>query len=207
MSKLDTLLKIKNLGIVAVVRGNSAEEALEYAEGCIDGGIDIIEITFTIPNAIEVLKTLQSSLQGATIGAGTVLDAVTARLAIMAGAQFIVSPAFDEDVAKLCNRYQVPYMPGCLSVNEILKALEYGVDVIKVFPGSAVGPDYIKAVHGPLPHVNLMPTGGVSLENIDEWFRRGVFAVGVGSNLVSGSKEDIAGKAEAYLEAIREVRK
>ena len=208
MLKQETLSKVKELGIVAVVRGKSVEEAIEYSLGCIDGGINIIEITFTIPDALDVFKKLNEELKDkAILGAGTVLDATTARLAIMAGATFIVSPAFDVEVAKLCNLYQIPYMPGCLTITEITTALQYGVDIIKVFPGSAVGPSYIKAVHGPLPHVNLMPTGGVDLNNIGDWFKNGVVAVGAGSNLASGTREEIKKKAQAYLAKIAEVRK
>lgn len=208
MSKLSTLNRIHELGIVPVVRGKNEEEAIEYCKGLIEGGINVLEVTFTIPNALEVFKKLQEELPKETlIGAGTVTDPVTARLAILNGAKFIVSPSFDKEVAKLCNRYQIPYMPGCITPTEILQALEYGVDVVKLFPGSLAGPDYIKAIHGPIPYVNIMPTGGVSLDNLEEWFAAGVYSVGAGSNLVKGSKEEIKEKSKAYLEKIKEVRK
>ncbi len=207
MSKLETLEQIHKLGIVPVVRGKSEEEAIEFCEGLVEGGINVLEVTFTIPNALEVFKTLQKEMgEKALIGAGTVTDEITARLAILNGAKFIVSPSFDEKVARICNRYQIPYMPGCVTPREVLEALELGVDVIKLFPGSLTGPSYIKAIHGPIPYVNIMPTGGVSLENLEDWFKAGVYAVGAGSNLVKGTKEEIKEKSQAYLEKIREVR-
>lgn len=207
MSKLETLNRIKELGIVAVVRGKDAAEAIEFSKGCIDGGVNAIEITFTIPNALEVFSELQKELPDDVIlGAGTVLDTTTARLAIMNGAKFIVSPAFDIEVAKLCNRYQVPYMPGCITPTEVLTALESGVDVIKIFPGSLTSSSYIKAIHGPIPYANLMPTGGVDIDNVQEWFKAGVYAVGVGSALVKGTREEIKKKAEEYVRKIKEAR-
>lgn len=208
MSKLDTLNRIHELGIVPVVRGKDVEEAIEYCKGLVEGGINVLEVTFTIPNAIDVFKKLQEVLPEDTlIGAGTVVDEITARLAILNGAKFIVSPAFDKDVAMICNKYQIPYMPGCITPTEVLEALSYGVDVVKLFPGSLTGPSYIKAIHGPIPYVNIMPTGGVSLENLEEWFKAGVYAVGAGSNLVKGSQEEITQKSKQYLEKIRKVRK
>lgn len=208
MSKLETLSRIKEIGIVAVVRAKDAKEAIEFSKGCIDGGVNAIEITFTIPNALEVFRELREELpEEVILGAGTVLDVTTARLAIMNGAKFIVSPAFDKDVAVLCNRYQIPYIPGCVTPTEIVTALEIGVDVIKVFPGSLTGHSYIKAIHGPMPYVNLMPTGGVDIDNVQDWFKAGVFAVGVGSALVKGSREEITEKSKQYIAKIQEVRK
>ena len=207
MSKIETLSRIQKLGIVPVVRANSADEAVEYCKGLIDGGINTLEVTFTIPNAIEVFQRLQKELPEDTlIGAGTVLDPTTARLAIMNGAKFVVSPSFDKEVAKLCNRYNIPYMPGCITPADMLTAYEYGVDIIKLFPGSLTGPSYVKAVHGPYPHFQIMPTGGVNLDNVQDWFKAGVVAVGAGSNLVKGSRQEITEKAKQYLEKIAEVR-
>ena len=207
MSKIETLSRIQKLGIVPVVRANSADEAVEYCKGLIDGGIDTLEVTFTIPNAIEVFQRLQKELPEDTlIGAGTVLDPTTARLARMKGAKFVVSPSFDKEVAKLCNRYNSPYMPGCITPADMLTAYEYGVDIIKLFPGSLTGPSYVKAVHGPYPHFQIMPTGGVNLDNVQDWFKAGVVAVGAGSNLVKGSRQEITEKAKQYLEKIAEVR-
>lgn len=208
MSKYQVLNRVHELGIVPVIRGNSKDEALGYCKALIDGGIDILEVTFTIPNALDVFKELKDQLPDtATLGAGTVMDATTARLAILNGAKFIVSPGFSEEVAKMCNLYQVPYMPGCMTFTEMTKALEYGVDLIKLFPGSLPGPSYVKAIHGPLPQANIMPTGGVSLDNIADWFAAGVFAVGAGSNLVKGSHDEIVDQSKKYLAKIAECRK
>lgn len=208
MLKYQVLNRVHELGIVPVIRGNSKDEALGYCKALIDGGIDILEVTFTIPNALDVFKELKDQLPDTTtLGAGTVMDATTARLAILNGAKFIVSPGFSEEVAKMCNLYQVPYMPGCMTFTEMTKALEYGVDLIKLFPGSLPGPSYVKAIHGPLPQANIMPTGGVSLDNIADWFAAGVFAVGAGSNLVKGSHDEIVEQAKKYLAKIAECRK
>lgn len=208
MLKYQVLNRVHELGIVPVIRGNSKDEALGYCNALIDGGIDILEVTFTIPNALDVFKELKDQLPDtATLGAGTVMDATTARLAILNGAKFIVSPGFSEEVAKMCNLYQVPYMPGCMTFTEMIKALEYGVDLIKLFPGSLPGPSYVKAIHGPLPQANIMPTGGVSLDNIEDWFAAGVFAVGAGSNLVKGSHDEIVDQSKKYLAKIAECRK
>ena len=208
MLKYQVLNRVHELGIVPVIRSNSKDEALGYCKALIDGGIDILEVTFTIPNALDVFKELKDQLPDtATLGAGTVMDATTTRLAILNGAKFIVSPGFSEEVAKMCNLYQVPYMPGCMTFTEMTKALEYGVDLIKLFPGSLPGPSYVKAIHGPLPQANIMPTGGVSLDNIEDWFAAGVFAVGAGSNLVKGSHDEIVEQSKKYLAKIAECRK
>lgn len=207
MAKIDTINRIKQLGIVPVIRARNKEEAIDYCLGLIDGGINVLEITFTIPDAINVFKEIKSNTPEDTlIGAGTVLDETTARLAILEGAKFIVSPSFDKNVAQLCNKYQVPYIPGCITPTEMMTAIEYGVDVIKLFPGSMVGPSYIKAIHGPMPFINIMPTGGVNYDNLQDWFDAGAIAVGAGSNLVSGSREEIASRSKRYLERIEQIR-
>lgn len=207
MGKIETISEIHELGIVPVIRAKSAEEGVEFCKGLVDGGINALEVTFTIPNAIDVFKTLQKELPEDTlIGAGTVLDETTARLAIMNGAKFIVSPSFNPDVAIMANRYGIPYMPGCVTPKEMLTAMEYGADIIKLFPGSLTGPSYVKAIHGPYPYFNIMPTGGVSLENIKDWFDAGVYAVGAGSNLVKGTREEITARSKEYLKAIEEAR-
>lgn len=207
MSKIEVLTRIHEAGIVAVIRGKNAQEAQMFSKACVAGGVDVLEITFTVPNAIDVMKSLQESLsEEVLIGAGTVLDPVTARLAIMNGAKFIVGPNFNPEVAKLCNLYQVPYMPGCVTPTEMTTALEYGVDVIKVFPGSLVKSGYFSAVHGPLPHVNLMPTGGVDIDNVEDWIAKGAYAVGVGGKLVSGTSEEITEKAKEFIKRIQRAR-
>lgn len=208
LKKSKILKKITDIGIVAVVRSETIEEGIRISKACVEGGIPAIEVTYTVPGATEVIKALKEQFTSdeLVIGAGTVLDAATARIAILAGSEFIVSPAFDEETAKLCNLYQVPYMPGCMTITEITKAMQYGADIVKLFPGSAFGPSFVKAVKAPLPQANIMPTGGVSLENIDEWFKNGVVAVGAGGKLASGSSEDIIETAKAFVEKIKEIR-
>lgn len=198
--------------LVAVVRGQTTDEAEKIAQACINGGIRAIELTFTLNGAAKVLEKFSSTYDDSDIiiGAGTVLDAETARIAILAGAKFIVSPSFDRDTALLCNTYHIPYLPGCLTLTEIHHALKYGVDVIKLFPGDIVGPNFIGSIKGPLPHVQVMPTGGVNEDNIIEWFEKGAVAVGIGSNLTSlkkvGSLERITEQAERYVSKISELR-
>lgn len=207
MRKHEVLKRIEDVGIVAVVRAENSEKAKTIALACMEGGIDSIEITFTVPGADEVIKDLTKEFGNKLlVGAGTVLDSETARIAILAGAKYIVSPAFDLDTAKLCNRYQVPYMPGCMTVTEIITAMEAGADVIKVFPGSAFGPSFIKAVKGPLPQAVLMPTGGVSIDNVDQWIKNGCIAVGVGGNLTKGSSEDMTKAAKEFVDKIKEAK-
>lgn len=208
LKKSKILKKITDIGIVAVVRSETIEEGIRISKACVEGGIPAIEVTYTVPGATEVIKALKEQFTSdeLVIGAGTVLDAATARIAILAGSEFIVSPAFDEETAKLCNLYQVPYMPGCMTITEITKAMQYGADIVKLFPGSTFGPSFVKAVKAPLPQANIMPTGGVSLENIDEWFKNGVVAVGAGGKLASGSSEDIIATAKAFVEKIKEIR-
>lgn len=208
LKKSKILKKITDIGIVAVVRSETIEEGIRISKACVEGGIPAIEVTYTVPGATEVIKALKEQFTSdeLVIGAGTVLDAATARIAILAGSEFIVSPAFDEETAKLCNLYQVPYMPGCMTITEITKAMQYGADIVKLFPGSAFGPSFVKAVKAPLPQANIMPTGGVSLENLDEWFKNGVVAVGAGGKLASGSSEDIIETAKAFVEKIKEIR-
>lgn len=208
LKKSKILKKITDIGIVAVVRSETIEEGIRISKACVEGGIPAIEVTYTVPGATKVIKALKEQFTSdeLVIGAGTVLDPATARIAILAGSEFIVSPAFDEETAKLCNLYQVPYMPGCMTITEITKAMQYGADIVKLFPGSAFGPSFVKAVKAPLPQANIMPTGGVSLENIDEWFKNGVVAVGAGGKLASGSSEDIIATAKAFVEKIKEIR-
>jgi len=208
LKKYNILKRIKNTGIVAVVRANNIKEAKDIAYACMEGGIDSIEITFTVPGAKMVIESLAEEFEDKLlVGAGTVLDSETARIAILAGAQYIVSPNFDLDTAKLCNRYQIPYMPGCMTITEIITAMEAGADIIKIFPGSAFGPSIVSAIKGPVPQANLMPTGGVSLENVDQWIKNGCIAVGVGGALTKGSKEEITKTAEKFIEKIKKARK
>ena len=186
MIKINTLKSLANCGVVAVVRGNSKEVGVEISRSCIKGGVKAIEVTYTNKFANDIIKELSEEFQSqddVIIGAGTVLDAETARAAMLAGAKYIVSPAFDAETAKICNRYKVPYIPGVMTINEIIEAHEVGVDFVKLFPGSAFGQGYIKAIKGPIPYANIMVTGGVNLENLDSWIKAGVDAVGIGGEL------------------------
>ncbi len=210
--KIETLTRIMDAGIVAVVRADSEEQAEKISKACIEGGVPAIEVTFTVPGADRVITALKGkfSKEELIVGAGTVLDSETARVAILAGAEYIVSPGFDLNTAKLCNRYQIPYMAGCMTLTEIITAMEAGVDVIKVFPGSAFGPGFISAIKGPLPQTVLMPTGGVSLDNVGEWIKNGCIAVGVGSDLTGPAKTGDYGKiteiAKEFVQKIKEAR-
>jgi len=213
MQKYDILTKITEVGVVAVVRAETSEQAIEISKACIKGGITAVEVTFTVPNASQVIEGLAKAFKPneLIVGAGTVLDSETARIAILAGAKYIVSPSFNLDTAKLCNRYQIPYMPGCLTITEMIAAMEAGCDVIKLFPGSAFGPSYVKAVKGPLPQINIMPTGGVSLDNVYDWVQAGVIAVGVGSELTGPAKkhdyEGVTQLAKAFVQAFQDAKK
>lgn len=207
MRKYEVLSRIEKVGVVAVVRAENSEQAKKIALACMDGGIDSIEITFTVPGAHKVIEALTEEFgDELLVGAGTVLDSETARIAILAGARYIVSPGFSLNTAKLCNRYQVPYMAGCMTITEMITAMEAGVDVIKVFPGSAFGPNFIKAIKGPLPQAVLMPTGGVSLDNVDKWIENGCIAVGVGGNLTKGTSEDMTNAAREFVAKVKTVR-
>lgn len=212
MKKIKTLSKLQENGVVAVVRGKSKAEGIAISQAIIAGNLNAIEVAYTTPGASDVISELISEYKDnaqVVIGAGTVLDAVTARLAISSGAEFIVSPSFDKEVAEICNLYLIPYLPGCMTINEINTALKSGVDIIKVFPGDIVGPQFIKDVKGPLPYVNLMPTGGVSLDNMKEWFDNGVIAVGVGGNLTKGFTGDysvVTKNAQEYIDRLNEIR-
>jgi 2-dehydro-3-deoxyphosphogluconate aldolase / (4S)-4-hydroxy-2-oxoglutarate aldolase len=209
--KLDILHKIVGPGLVAVIRASSAEQAARIADACVEGGIQALEVTFTVPNATAAIAELTKryATTEVAVGAGTVLDPETARAAILAGAKFVVSPSSDAATARLCRRYQVPYLPGAGTSTEIIRALEDGADIVKVFPGEVLGPAFVKAVRGPLPQAPLMPTGGVSVETAEQWIRAGCVALGVGGELTKGAVDDynaISARARQLLAAIRKAR-
>lgn len=181
MLKHAILAQLTETKVVAVIRGKSAEEAVELSKAAIQGGIPAIELTYTTPQVQNVFEALKD--EDVLLGAGSVLDPETARHAILAGAKFIVSPHFNEDIAPVCNRYGIPYLPGCMTIREMVKALESGSDIIKLFPANNFEPSFIKSVNGPLPHVRIMPTGGINLNNIQDWISAGAVAVGIGSDL------------------------
>lgn len=212
IEKLETLKKITDVGVVAVIRTENAEMAEKTSKACIEGGIPAIEVTFTVPGADKVITSLKAKFpkDQLIVGAGTVLDSETARIAILAGAEYIVSPGFDLETVKLCNRYQIPYMAGCMTITEMIKAMEAGADVIKLFPGDAFGPSMVKNIKAPLPQVPIMPTGGVSLENVEEWIKNGCIAVGVGGNLTAGAKtgnyDEVTRIAKLFVEKVKAAR-
>ncbi len=216
MDKETVLLKIQEVGLVAVVRATTADQAKKITDACINAGIAAIEMTFTVPEADKVIREVANtySPEQIILGAGTVMDAETARIAILAGAQYIVSPYFDIETAKLCNRYRIPYMPGVMTIKEAVAAMEAGADIIKLFPGDVLGPQMVKAIHGPIPYAKIMPTGGVSADNVGEWIKAGVVAVGAGGSLTAGAKKGdyesittIGKKFIANIKAAREALK
>jgi 2-dehydro-3-deoxyphosphogluconate aldolase/(4S)-4-hydroxy-2-oxoglutarate aldolase len=214
MNKAAIIERIRTIGLVPVLRATSAKEAITIADAIIAGGVTVLEITMTVPGAIHVMQQLADHHgDRLLIGAGTVLDAETARSCLLAGAQFIVSPALDVRTIELCRRYSAPIMPGALTPTEILSAWQSGADVVKVFPCSALGgAKYLKALQGPLPQVQLIPTGGVSLSTAAEFLDAGAFALGVGSDLVDakaaaeGRTGVITENARKYIEIVQKQR-
>jgi 2-dehydro-3-deoxyphosphogluconate aldolase/(4S)-4-hydroxy-2-oxoglutarate aldolase len=211
MRKADVLAELKKIGLVPVLRAASVEKALALAAAIADGGVTVLEITMTVPGAIEVMKRLAKDRPDILIGAGTVLDAETARMCILEGAQFVVSPALNLGTIEMCHRYSIAVLPGALTPTEVVTAWQAGADVVKVFPASAMGgAKYLTALKGPLPQVELIPTGGVSLATAKEFLEAGAFALGVGSDLVDaqamaeGQPEKVTATAKKYLEIVRE---
>ena len=186
MTKLEQMRRIEACGIVAIIRANSANELIDAAAAIHEGGVSVIEVTMTTPNALQVISDVSSAYgDSVLVGAGSVLDAETARAVMLAGAEFIVSPVTKADVIDICNRYGKVVIPGAFTPTEILAAWEAGADYVKVFPSSGVGASYIKDVKAPLPHIPLVPTGGINAENAAEFIAAGATALGVGSSLVN----------------------
>ena len=203
---------IEHAGIVAVIRMKDAAPLRSVVDAIAAGGVRVLEVTMTVPGAVELIAELAPSLPGGfLLGAGTVTDAETAERVIAAGARFVVGPVLNRGVIDVCRRHDVVVAPGCFSPTEILSAWDAGADIVKVFPATVLGPGYFKDVRGPLPQVRLMPTGGVSVENAAEWIRAGAFAIGVGTALVSPKDVDarkfdaIAAKARQFVDAVRSV--
>lgn len=189
----EVLEAVERAGIVAVIRIKEPERLKAVVDAIAEGGIRVLEVTMTVPNAVKLIADLAPRMPaGFLLGAGTVVDAATATQVIDAGARFIVSPVFRQEVIDACHARDVAAMPGCFSPTEILNAWDGGADVVKVFPATALGPGYIKDVRAPLPQVKLMPTGGVTLDNAGDWIRAGAVAVGVGTSLLD-SKAIAAG--------------
>lgn len=215
MRKEKLLSKLREEALVAVVRAKNKEHGEKTIDAIIRGGINFIEITMTMEegNPIDFIASLVEKYKenkDVIIGAGTVLDAETARMAILAGANYIVSPGLDLETIKLCNRYRIPVMPGIMTPTEAIKALEAGCDVLKVFPGNILGASVISTYKGPLPQAEFMPSGGVDVDNVDKWLKAGAFALGTGSSLTKGAKnndfEAVTKKAIEFVEAVRKYR-
>ncbi len=214
MHKREVLERIASIGIVPVVRAASAAEAIAVADAIRLGGISVLEITMTVPGALDVIAEVAARFgDEVVIGAGTVLDPETARSCILAGAQFVVSPALNIGTIEMCRRYSVLACPGALTPTEVVMAWQSGADVVKIFPCSALGgAKYIQALKAPFPQVELIPTGGVSLATVADFIHAGAFALGVGADLVdtkairAGQAEKITETAGNYVEAVRQAR-
>ena len=213
MTKLEQIQRIEECGLVAIIRANSSKELFDIAVGIKNGGVDVIEITMTTPDALQVISDVSDRLgESVLIGVGSVLDAETARAAMLAGAEFVVSPVTKTDVIEICNRYGKVVIPGALTPTEILCAWESGADYVKVFPANGVGPSYIKDLRAPLPQIPLIPTGGVTAENAAEFIRAGAAALGIGSALVSqdiidsGNFTTLTERAKSLVNAVKSVR-
>ena len=211
MEKAAVLKSLQEIGLVPVLRAESIEQALTLAGAIADGGVTVLEVTMTVPGAIQVMRKLAEQRPDILIGAGTVLDAETARMCILEGAQFVVSPALNLKTIEMCHRYSIAVLPGALTPTEVVNAWQAGADVVKVFPASALGgAKYLTALKGPLPHVKFIPTGGVSLATARDFLEAGAFALGVGSDLVdakaiaAGKPEVVTESAKKYLAIVRE---
>ena len=212
MTKSEIISQLLTQKLVVVIRGNTEEEAYEASKACIDGGITAIEIAYSNNKASQVIEHLTNDYinsKNVIVGAGTVLDAVTARMAILAGAKFIVSPAFSAETAKICNLYAIPYLPGCMTLTEITTALEYGCELVKLFPGGTIGQDFISSIKAPLPQVQVMVTGGINIENAKEWLQAGASAIGIGGEFnklaLEGRFQDITIKASEFRNRVKSV--
>jgi 2-dehydro-3-deoxyphosphogluconate aldolase/(4S)-4-hydroxy-2-oxoglutarate aldolase len=210
--KLDNLNKIADTGIVLIIRLDSEQEALKVAEAAIEGGIKVLEITMSVPNALNVINTLSQKYKNVLIGAGTILDGETARAAILAGAELLVSPQLNPEMIKMANRYQAITISGAFTPKEVLESLEAGADIVKLFPAEVVGPQYVKAVKAPLSQAAIAPTGGVTPQNVHEWLQAGCVAVGVGSYITKAAQKDgdynkVTAAAKEFLQAVASARK
>lgn len=212
-SREQVLCEMEKTGVVAVIRASDPTQLMDVVRALKAGGVTCIEVTMTTPNAIDVIAKATKEFAGQCfIGVGTVLDAETARAAILAGAEFVVCPVFNAEVVSLCRRYSKAVIPGAFTPTEILNAWQAGADVVKVFPATKLGPDFFKDIKGPLPQVKLTPTGGVDIKNAADWIKAGATCIGVGSALVS--KKDLEAKnwaniektAAAFIQAVKDAR-
>jgi len=213
MDKTEKLQWIHETGVIAIMRAKSSDQLIQAADAIKAGGVRVIEVTMTTPGAMQVIEEATGRYgQEVLFGAGTVLDAETARAAILAGAEYIVAPTLNLEMIALCNRYGIPVVPGCYTPSEMLTAWEAGADLVKLFPASVGGPSLIKAILAPLPQLKIVPVGGVDLNTAAEFIKMGAFALGVGSSLISqklldaGDLDELKRRAEAFLKAVREGR-
>ena len=214
MNKSEVVQTIRDVGIIPVVRAQSADEAMMAIDAIREGGISLLEITMTVPGAVGVIEKISQRYgREALVGAGTVLDGETARACIEAGARFVVSPSFNPETIEVCRRYGVAAMPGALTPTEVVQAWSAGADFVKVFPAGAVGgASYIKALKAPLPQIELIPTGGVSLKTAADFIKAGASALGVGADLVDlqaireGQQQIITDRAREFVRIVREAR-
>jgi 2-dehydro-3-deoxyphosphogluconate aldolase/(4S)-4-hydroxy-2-oxoglutarate aldolase len=213
MTRSDITKQIESMGVVAVIRLKDPARLRAVVDALADGGVRALEVTMTVPRAVDLIRELAPTMpSGFLLGAGTVIDAETAKAVIDAGARYVVSPVFRPDVIRACHMRDVPAMPGCFSPTEILAAHDAGADIIKVFPATMLGPQYVKDVRAPLPQVKLMPTGGVTIDNAGDWIRAGAVAVGIGSALVdakaieAGQLDVIAANARKVIANVKSAR-
>lgn len=214
MNKTDTIRQIKAIGVIPVVRATSADEAMRAIDAIKAGGISVLEITMTVPGAVRVIEQVCTRYENeALVGAGTVLDAETARVCILSGAQFVVSPAFNLETIACCRRYGIAVMPGALTPTEVVQAWTAGADFVKVFPAGALGgASYLKALKAPLPQIELVPTGGVSLKTAADFIKAGASALGVGADLVDtkairdNQAALITERAKQFVDIVRQAR-
>jgi 2-dehydro-3-deoxyphosphogluconate aldolase/(4S)-4-hydroxy-2-oxoglutarate aldolase len=214
MNKADVIQQIIEIGVIPVVRATSADEAMRAIDAIREGGVSVLEITMTVPGAVGVIEQLSKKYgDDVLVGAGTVLDPETARVCMLAGAQFVVSPALNVETIACCRRYGVAIMPGALTPTEVVQAWTAGADFVKVFPAGALGgASYLKALKAPLPQIELVPTGGVSLKTAADFIKAGASALGVGADLVDlkairdGQANVITERAKQFVEIVREAR-
>ncbi|AJH00156.1 hypothetical protein LF65_03599 [Clostridium beijerinckii] len=212
-NKIENLKKINDTGILLVIRLDDEQEALKVAEAAIEGGILALEITMSVPNALGIIKTLSEKYKekGVVIGAGTILDAETARAAMLAGATMLVSPQLNPEMIKMANRYQAVSISGAFTPTEILETLEAGADIVKLFPAEFLGPAYVKTVKAPLSQTPILPMGGITPENAKEWFNAGACCLGIGSFITKAAQKDgdytkVTEAAKLFLKVAKESR-
>jgi 2-dehydro-3-deoxyphosphogluconate aldolase/(4S)-4-hydroxy-2-oxoglutarate aldolase len=211
---MSLLQEIKDSGVVAIIRGATIDNIIPISKALREGGVKTLEITVETPNVLYVIEKASTELDGVIVGAGTVLDPETARAAILSGAKFVFSPTVNTETIRMTKRYGVISISGALTPTEILTAYEHGSDVIKVFPANVFGPTYLKDVHGPLPHIPLMPTGGINLSNTADYIKAGGVAVGLGSSLVNTKLEmnektlaDLTAKSKEFVNEVQKARR